>query len=98
MGKATAPPKSNAAKELSSCYEKVDRVPSGWFLLEIMRIDPQGWSWVALMSSRDPHRPVAAHIARRYVYVRIPGKHRSRDAARDALRDMVTTRRRALLR
>ena len=88
----------------------LDRPPSGWFCLDVMRREARKWDWCALMIDVHPdelkrcfckvaflyvhpseYRPDGSHTARE-VYVRIPGKHRNRDAAWNALEDMLATR------
>jgi hypothetical protein len=89
--------------------EIVDRPPSGWFALDVVR-RARKRDWVALMIDVNPddlktctcdfpalfyvrpneHRP-GDRIARQR-WVRVPGKHRNKDAAWDALEDMMPTR------
>jgi hypothetical protein len=77
----------------------LDLPPSGWFVLDVMRNKARGRDWTALMADFDPDDydpddpnyvgpPANAHDA----WVRIPGKHRDRDAAWDALEQMMATR------
>jgi hypothetical protein len=78
---------------MSMLPEYLDRAPSGWFVLEVMRKEWRKWDWVALMIDVPPDD----YIARRVVtassaWVRIPGKHRNQDAAWAALEDMIATR------
>jgi hypothetical protein len=72
--------------------EYLDRPPAGWFVLSVMRKERRGWDWIAWMSDADPGDdcPRGRHPC--CVMVRIPGKHRSRDAAWGALEDMIATR------
>ena len=90
--------------------EYLDRPPSDWFVLDVMRKEQRKWDWIALMVNVDPDdlKNCACNFpALFYVYpddyrpgdrkahqgwVRIPGKHRNRDAAWDALEDMISTR------
>jgi hypothetical protein len=79
--------------------EYLDRPPPGWFVLELMQRKARSRDWVALMVDYDPDdydpcdpnyiRPPANAPA---AWLLIPGKHSSRDAACDALEDMMTTR------
>jgi hypothetical protein len=69
--------------------EYPDRPPAGWFALDVMRTEWRKWDWVALMI--DIH-PDDLDRAARHGWVRIPGKHRNKDAAWDALEDMIATR------
>jgi hypothetical protein len=91
--------------------ETVDRPPSGWFILDIMKpADRRKWDWAALMIDVHPqelkhcrckmawlyvhpkeYRPDGSRTARE-VLVRIPGKHRNRQAAWAVLEEMVATR------
>jgi len=69
----------------------VDTPPRGWFIFEVFRHHRRGWDWVVLMIDVDPDdRPIGRSA--REVWVRIPGKHRSRDAAWTALEDLMATR------
>jgi len=77
-----------------TAIEYLDRPPSGWFVLDVMRKEWRKWDWVALMidvhpddflsRKRDPTAPSC--------WVLIPGKHRNKDTAWDALEDMMATR------
>jgi hypothetical protein len=73
-----------------------DQPPAGWFCLSVMRRTCRGWDWVALMVDDDPDTDDFRVWGRRDVksecFVRIQGKHRSRDAACDALENMMATR------
>lgn len=71
--------------------ENFERPPAGWFLLEVMRREARVQDWVALMIDVDPDQHLAGRKARE-CWVRIPGKHGSRDAAYDAFDDLMTTR------
>ena len=75
-----------------TAIEYLDRPPPGWFVLDVMRKESCGWDWVALTIDVDPDdRPDGSRTARA-AWVRVPGNHRNRDAAYDALEDMMTTR------
>jgi hypothetical protein len=54
-----------------------------------MRKEWRKWDWVALMI--DVHLDDLDRTTR-HTWVRIPGKHRNKDAAWDALEDMIATR------
>jgi hypothetical protein len=69
----------------------LDRPPAGWFVLDVAREKWPRWDWCALMVNFDPDEPCWP-TAREQTWVRIPGKHRDRDAACDALDDMLATR------
>jgi hypothetical protein len=34
--------------------EYLDRVPAGWFVLDVMRKEPRKWDWAALVIDVDP--------------------------------------------
>jgi hypothetical protein len=73
-----------------------DRPPPGWFVLDVMRKAAGNTDWVALMINVHPdekkHRLCEVAFLYREAWVRIPGKHGNRDAAWEALEDMMTTR------
>ena len=67
---------------------------AGWFVLAVMRKEARRWDWVALMIDVHPddfraHRANPKEPGR---YVNIPGRHRNRGAAWDALQGMLATR------
>jgi hypothetical protein len=74
-----------------SMPEILDRPPAGWFAFDVIRKDLHKWDWVGFVISVHPdefkHCRTAPHA-----WVRIPGKHRNRDAAREALENMIATR------
>ena len=73
--------------------EYLDRPPAGWFVLEVMRKRSRKQDWVALMVDVDPDDELKrCQRKSREAWVRIPGKFRNRDGARDALQDMMATR------
>jgi hypothetical protein len=78
-----------------SPIEYLDRPPPGWFALEVMRTKARKWDWVALVVDVHPD-DLQNNYDRggkiRECWVRIPGRHRSRDAAWEAFEDMATTR------
>jgi hypothetical protein len=73
--------------------EYLDRPPVGWFALEVMQKEMGSPIWVALMIDCHPedYRAVQYRVAA-WGWVRIAGNHRSREAAWDALEDMMSTR------
>jgi len=73
----------------TSALERFDRPPNGWFVLDIMPETMAGRRWVALMLDIDPDEIRKPH---RECWVTIPGEHRSRDDAWEALEDMMATR------
>lgn len=77
-----------------TAIEHVDRPPSGWFVLDVMRKEWRKWDWVALMVDVDPDSDDFKNYTRtrRQCWVRIPGKHRNRDAAWGAFENMMATR------
>jgi hypothetical protein len=69
-----------------------DRPPAGWFALDVMRTEARK-GWVALMVDTDPDElRHCAWKAARSAWVPISGKHRTRDAAWDALESMMAVR------
>jgi hypothetical protein len=86
----------------------LDRPPSGWFVLDVMRREARKWDWCALMVDVSPddlksgtvefpallyvhpkkYRP--GHRTARQCWVRIPGKHRTEDAAWEAFEKIAT--------
>lgn len=70
-----------------------DQPPSGWFVLDVMRRHSRKWDWTALMTDTHPDDDdLQARIFARSCWVRIPGKHRNRDAAWDMFEAMTATR------
>jgi hypothetical protein len=73
--------------------EYLDRPPAGWFVLDVMRTKWRKWDWVALMIDVNPDDHCSGERpARQSCWLRIPGKHRNKDTAWDALEDMIATR------
>ena len=74
--------------------EYLDRPPAGWFALDVMKVGPGNkWDWVALMIDAHPDDFKTYRVLTvRQCWVCIPGKHRNRATARDALEDMIATR------
>jgi hypothetical protein len=77
----------------AAAVEYLDQPPPGWFVLDVMRSKARSPIWVALMidvhpedfrAGRKPTRPSC--------WVRIAGKHRTRDAACGTIDDMMSTR------
>jgi hypothetical protein len=77
-----------------TAIEYVDRPPPGWFVLDVMRRKTRSREWAALMVDFDPDDPncVGPPAGAHNAWVRITGKHRDRDAAWDALEQMMATR------
>jgi hypothetical protein len=78
-----------------TAIEYLDQPPAGWFVIDVMQREGRGRrrDWAALAVDFDPdihpnYPPPISHSA----WVRIPGKHRDRDAAWDALEGMMATR------
>jgi hypothetical protein len=71
----------------------LDRPPAGWFVLDVMKTNSRKRDWVALMIDVDPDDFIARRAnTTKERWVRIPGKHRTWEAARDALEDLLATR------
>lgn len=75
--------------------EYLDRLPAGWFILDVMRTEGRAWDWVALVIDVNPddinpddHKT----WGHREGLVRVPGKHRKRGIAWEALENMIATR------
>ena len=77
----------------ATTIEYLDRPPAGLYVLEVMRREARKRDWVALMIDVPPDEHCSnGRRATRSVFVRIPGKHRDRDSAWDALEDLMATR------
>jgi len=74
-----------------TAIEYLDRPPTGWFVLDVMRKEARKRDWVALMVDVDPDHLDWSRTARSAL-VCIPGKHRTIHAAWGALQDMMATR------
>jgi hypothetical protein len=78
--------------------EYIDRLPPGWFVIgDAIRQKSRGADWVALIVDFDPDDrypgiPAARMHAARQRWLRIRGRHRSRESAQHALQDMTVTR------
>ena len=74
--------------------EYLDRPPAGWFVLDVMRKEWRKWDWVALMIDVHPDDFISwkRNTSAPCCWVRIPGKHKNKDAAWDALQDTMATR------
>jgi hypothetical protein len=88
----------------------LDRLPPGWFALDVMRAEARKREWVALVADvhlddlKDctcdfpalfyvhpkDYRPGDRKVTQGWF--RIPGKHRNREAAWDALSNVIATR------
>jgi hypothetical protein len=94
---------------MTTAIKYLDRLPPGWFALDVMREKSRKWDWVALTVDVHPDelKHCRCRIAFLYVHpneyrpgnrrareawVRVPGKHRNKDAAWDALQDLMETR------
>jgi hypothetical protein len=75
-----------------TAIEYLDRPPAGWFVLDVMRSGERKRDWVALMVDVHPDdlKNCTCNFLQRWL--RVPGKHRNRDAAWDALQNMIGTR------
>jgi hypothetical protein len=74
---------------MSDC-EIVDAAPAGWFALGVVR--DRGWKWAAMMIDVSLDQAVRRPHDVRSVWVRVPGKHRTKEAATAALAEMMATR------
>ncbi len=76
-----------------STFETLDRPPAGFFPLRVMREQWRKWDWVVLMIDVHPDEfRLGEGRKAREAWVRIPGKHRNRDAAWAALENIIATR------
>ena len=70
-----------------SVIEILDRPPRGFRQVGVvMRTKKRTWDWVALMTDAEPSS------LRSDCWVRIPGKHRSYEVARDVFEAMIATK------
>jgi hypothetical protein len=84
------PPRPLAEGEAMTAVEYLDP-PPGWFVLDVIKKEERGRDWVALMVDVHPD-DLKNFTCARQRWFNIPGKHRNRDDACDALEDMMTTR------
>lgn len=80
-----------------SQIEYVDFAPpeGDWYLCDVMRTRSRGWDWTAWLSDTpddEMQRCYNEGCKVKSVWLRIPGKHRSRAAAYEALEAFVATR------
>ena len=68
----------------------LDRLPDTWLVLDVMRRKARSQAWTALVVNVHPHDCPPG--ARRQGWLPVPGRHASKDAAWDALRDAIATR------
>jgi len=64
-----------------------------WFVLALMRESSRKWDWVALMIDVHPDDYCRGDRTARQCWFCVPGKHRNKDAAWDALEGLMATRR-----
>jgi hypothetical protein len=63
-----------------TAVEYLDQPPVGWFVFDVMRAGSgRKWDWCALM--------IDVHEA----WLRVPGKHRNKKAAEDALQNLLAS-------
>jgi hypothetical protein len=72
--------------------EHLEHPPSGWFVLDVMPKAEHSRDWVALMIDVPVEEFRSGRCLGRQCWVPVPGDHHSRDAAWDALEDMMATR------
>jgi hypothetical protein len=71
----------------------LDHPPADRFVLDVMKKESRKWDWVALMIDIEPEIfKSCAWVKARSALFRIPGKHRNRDLAWDALEEVIATR------
>ena len=71
-------------------HEILERPPAGYYFSMVMRVENRKWDWVALMV--EDILPGVMLASRRECWVRVPGKHRSYEMARDVAEAMVATK------
>jgi hypothetical protein len=72
--------------------EYLDHPPADWFVFEVLPENEGGQNWVAFLIDVPPDDFVLHRRPARSGCFRIPGEHESRDAAWDALEDLMATR------
>jgi hypothetical protein len=75
--------------------EYLDRPPSGWFVLDVMKRRLRGHDRVALMANVHPEdirRGAFDRVAYKEGWLKIPGEYRNRDAAWDEMDNLIATR------
>jgi hypothetical protein len=73
-----------------TAIEYLDRVPAGWFVLDVMRKEARSSSWVALLLDVEPDDFKAGTSAQqRWLEL---GKHKNRDDAWDHAEAVLATR------
>ena len=74
--------------------ETFDRLPDGWFVLDVMCREVRSREWTALVIDMIPRTRTGRRGYRkaRQAWFHIPGQHRDRDAAWDALEAACATR------
>jgi hypothetical protein len=62
---------------------ELEKPPAGWFVLDVLLREARNrWDWAAIMIDVDPDEFIArSYRTTRSCWVRIPGKHKDRDAA-----------------
>ena len=71
----------------------IDQAPAGWHILDVRRRTNSRTLWAAIMINVPAEEHCSGqHPASSHVWVAVPGKHRTRDAAWDAFEDMLQTR------
>jgi hypothetical protein len=77
---------------MAVAVEYLEHPPPGWFVVDVMRAGARKWDWVALLIDVPPDDFGSWKRAARWGWYRIPGRHRTSDAARAALEDLMATR------
>jgi hypothetical protein len=74
----------------------LDRLPAGWFVLDIYPNEEEGLDWSALVTDADPDGDDLAWSLRDRsndnTFVRIPGRHETWEDACDAFEAMIAPR------
>jgi hypothetical protein len=90
---------------MGHAHEYLDRPPAGWFVLDVLRKNARTWVALMIDVHRDglnncacefpalfyidPKEYRPGQCQAQQLWLRIPGKHRDKDAAWDALENMM---------
>ena len=74
-----------------TAIETFECLPAGWIVLNVYRREARSRDWTALVVNIHPH--LCPHPgALRQGLLPVPGRHEDRNAAWDALQNMMATR------
>jgi len=69
----------------------LDRPPPGWFVLAVNSSAEGSRNWTALLVDVHPNADRFRRWPPREAWFRVPGEHNNRNAAWEALEDVMTT-------